>query len=97
MDEIRNSKDFEKVKAFKELIEKTIRELGNLSMPTQLARALDGVLPRWEEEDSDFASVLTGLKAQAWSMEAMHIQGACEKVIAHLKGNLKEIEGMLPR
>ncbi len=87
----RDSKEWKGLKAFSELIEATIRDLNEASMPAQLVSAVDGRLGAWQEADPDFAAVLIQIKGQAWSMDAMHLRAIRERIVGHLEASLVEV------
>ncbi len=91
----RDSKEWKALKAFSELIEATIRDLDAASMPAQLAGAIDARFGAWQAADPEFAAVLTEIKGQAWSMDAMHLRAIRERIVAHLKTNLADVQGRL--
>jgi len=84
--------EYKRVKGFRDLVESTISALGAAGTPHALVRAIDGILPQWEQADKEFASVLKEVKGQAFSMELPHLRAVTQKLREHLEVNLSRIE-----
>lgn len=85
----------QQLQAFVDLIAKTVSGLKAVGAPSQLASAVDAVLPGWEKTDGDFAAVLRDLKGQAWSMQQDHLRAVREKLVQHLEANLGPVKQQL--
>ena len=89
--------DYKHLETFKKLLDDTIGALENAGSQATLAAAAETYAARWKEADDDFAQILTGIRAQAWSMPFPQARAVSRKVVEHLEITRQSVAEKLKR
>ncbi len=87
--------EYKHLKAFSDLIEDSISQLRNAGSQATLASAAADLEDRWKPVHDEFAEVLGGIRAQAWSMPFPQARMVADALIAHLEQTLEGVRGQL--
>ena len=87
--------DYNALKAFRDLIAKTIDDLSNATTQGGLARIVADCATGWDDVDKDFANVLRDIGQSVWTRGFATVAPTVKTIADHLGRQLKEVEGQL--
>ncbi|MCA9515102.1 MAG: hypothetical protein KC635_09190 [Myxococcales bacterium] len=87
--------EYTKLKAFRDLIAKTVDRLGQAQSQGTLAQAANDSAASWDGVDGDFAGVLRGVANNVWQGSFAQVRPTVQAIIGHLQGQLKDIDAQL--
>jgi len=87
--------EYKHLKAFKDLIDDSVAQLKNAGSQATLASTAEALEDRWKPVHDEFAEVLGGIRAQAWSMPFPQARKVAEALITHLELTGESIQKQL--
>lgn len=77
--------EYKHLKAFKDLIDASVSKLRNAGSQATLASAAAELEAQWKDVHDEFAEVLGGIRAQAWSMPFPQARKVADALVSHLE------------
>ena len=88
---------YNKLKAFRDLIQETMDTLSSANGQASLATAARAAASRWDEVDEAFAAVLRDVAQRAWQMPFAQVKPVVTAIVGHLAGQLADVDADLNR
>ncbi len=87
--------EYKHLKTFSDLLEDSIAKLSNAGSQATLASAAAELEDAWKPVHDEFAEVLGGIRAQAWSMPFPQARKVADALVAHLQQTLDGVKAQM--
>ncbi|MFO0750245.1 MAG: hypothetical protein U1F43_31940 [Myxococcota bacterium] len=88
-------KEWARLDAFRKLIKQTLTAIENAGGQGALASAASESAGKWDATDAEFAALLRDLAQSVWQMPFAQVRPTVGAIVAHLKGELADVERQL--
>lgn len=88
-------KEYNLLKAFRDLLADSVSQLQNAAGQSQLASTASELAGRWDDADEEFANVLRDISRQARTMSFAQVRPVVQAITGHIQAQLSEVEARL--
>lgn len=88
-------KEWARVKAFRDLIQQTLKSIEGAAGQGALAAAASESAGKWDGTDAEFAALLRDLAQSVWQMPFAQVRPTVQAIVNHLKSELADADRQL--